>query len=174
MNIRVSNTNDLGSILTLHTDAFGEHEGEVIAKLVQDLLNDGSAEPLLSLVVVEDENIIGHVIFSPVTIQGYENVSAYILAPLAISENRQKLGLGTLLINKGSDELRSRGVEAVFVYGDPNYYKRFGFEAGHNVAAPYELKHPEAWMALELKKGVLYELKGVARCCSSLMSREYW
>ena len=86
----------------------------------------------------------------------------------------QKKGLGTQLITRGLDELKSRGADVVFVLGDPNYYSRTGFATGHQVGAPYELEYPEAWMAQELKADTLSKLKGVVKCCASLMQREYW
>lgn len=174
MNIRETKSSELDAIHALHVDAFGKSEGELVAQLSCDILNDESAKPLLSLVVEEKENIIGHVIFSSMTIEGSEDVSAYILAPLAVSKSKQKQGLGTTLIQKGLDELKGRGVDLVFVYGDPNYYGRTGFKAGHSITAPYELEYPEAWMAQELKAGVLSKFQGAAKCCSSLMSRKYW
>lgn len=174
MNIRKSESNELDAIHALHVDGFGEDEGEMIAQLACDILNDESAEPLLSLVAVEDEKIIGHIIFSTMKIEGNEEVSAYILAPLAVAKTNQKQGIGTQLIEKGLAELKARGGELVFVLGDPNYYGRMGFAAGHLISAPYDLEYPEAWIAQELETDVLSKLKGVAKCCSSLMRWDYW
>jgi len=174
MMIRESKNSELEAICALHFEAFGEPEGEIITHLVREILNDESAKPLLSLVAEEEGKIVGHIIFSSLTVEGTEEISAYILAPLAVSKNKQKQGLGTQLITTGIDELKSRGAEVVFVYGDPNYYNRTGFVTGHHVAAPYELEYPEAWMAQELKANKLSGLKGIATCCSSLMNRKYW
>lgn len=60
------------------------------------------------------------------------------------------------------------------VLGDPNYYARSGFAAGHNIEPPYKLKYPEAWMARQLVDGVLDKVKGTARCAACLSSPEYW
>jgi len=174
MCIRESKSSDVNSIRLLHENAFGEPEGKVIAQLVCDLFDDKSAIPLLSLVVEYNDNIVGHLILSPVTIDGNKEISTYILAPLAISKGSQRKGLGTKLINYGLDVLKRRGVDIVFVLGDPKYYKRFGFDAGHNIKPPYELEYPEAWMAMELKPSMLNGIEGIARCASSLSSPEYW
>jgi len=172
--IRESKGSDVNSIRLLHENAFGEPEGKVIAQLVCDLFDDKSAIPLLSLVVEENEKIVGHIIFSPVKIDDNNEISTYILAPLAISKTSQRKGLGTKLINFGLEELKRRDVDIVLVLGDPKYYKRVGFKAGHNITPPYELEYPEAWMAIELKPGMLSGIEGIAQCSSSLSSPEYW
>ena len=174
MNIRESKSEDLNSIRLVNKDAFGEPEGEVVAQLACDILADESAKPLLSVVADDDGKIIGSIIFSSVKIEGNEELSAYILAPLAISKNYQQQGLGTTLINHGLEALKKRGVDIVLVLGDPSYYTRTGFIAGHSIEPPYILEYPEAWMAIELKPGTLDIAKGVVQCATSLMVPEYW
>lgn len=176
MNIRESNNDDLNSIRLLHEHAFGEPEGKAIGQLACDILSDETAKPLLSLVVENEKNeeIIGHIIFSSVKIEGSEELSTYILAPLAIARKFQHKGWGTKLINYGLAALKAREAFIVLVLGDPNYYGRVGFKTNHNVKAPYKLEYPEAWMALELKSGMLAKAKGVAQCAFSLASPEHW
>ena len=175
MHIRESKVSDIDSIRLLHENAFGELEGEVVAQLAIDLLEDKTALPILSLVAEQDNEIIGNVIFSSVNIEGVEGVSAYILAPLAVTRFEQRKGIGTLLINKGLETLKERGAEIVLVYGDPNYYMRTGFKAGHNLKPPHKLKYPEeAWMAQELVEHILTKTQGTVRCALSLNSPEYW
>jgi predicted N-acetyltransferase YhbS len=174
MNIRESNKNDLNSIRLVHENAFGEPEGKVVAQLACDIMNDETAKPLLSLVVENNDAIIGHIIFSSVNIESSDELSAYILAPLAVSKKCQKTGLGTKLINHGLATLKAREADIVLVLGDPNYYKRAGFKADHSVEAPYKLEYPEGWMALELKSGMLAKAKGVAQCAFSLNFPEHW
>ncbi len=174
MSIRESKSEDLNSIRLVHEDAFGESEGEVVAQLVCDILADESAKPLLSLVVEDGDKIVGSIIFSSLKIEGNEELSAYILAPLAVSKNCQRQGWGTKLIHHGLETLKKRGVDLVLVLGDPNYYTRTGFKAGHSIEPPYKLEYPEAWLALELMPGMLAKAKGAAHCASSLDSPELW
>ena len=174
MNIRESKNNDIDSIRAVHEDAFGSGEGKRVAQLACAILSDESAKPLVSLVAEEDGKIVGNVIFSTVNINGSEGVSVYILAPLAVASDYQKNGLGKNLIKSGLDELINLGADIILVLGDPNYYKHAGFKSEHNIIAPYELAYPQAWMALELKAGVLATVKGVAQCARSLSSPEYW
>ena len=174
MKIRESVENDKDTIRIVYKNAFGEPEGETVSQLAIDLLEDKTALPILSLVAEQDNEIIGNVIFSSVNIEGVEGVSAYILAPLAVTRLVQRSGIGTQLINKGRETLKERGAKIVLVYGDPNYYTRTGFKAGHNLEAPYKLEYPEAWMAQELVKGVLAKTQGMVRCALSLNSPEHW
>jgi predicted N-acetyltransferase YhbS len=175
VHIRESKGSDIDSIRLLHENTFGEPEGKVVAQLAIDLLEDKTALPILSLVAEQDNEIIGNVIFSSVNIEGVEGVSAYILAPLAVTRFEQRKGIGTLLINKGLETLKERGAEIVLVYGDPNYYMRTGFKAGHNLKPPHKLKYPEeTWMAQELVERILIKTQGTVRCALSLNSPEYW
>lgn len=175
MKIRESVENDRKSIRKVYKNAFDQSEGEIVAQLAIDLLEDKTARPILSLVAEQDDKIIGNVIFSSVNIEGVEGVSAYILAPLAVTRFAQRSGIGTQLINKGLETLKERGAEIVLVYGDPNYYMRTGFKANHNLKPPHKLKYPEeAWMAQELVEGVLTKTQGMVQCASSLNSPEHW
>ena len=165
---------DKESIRKLHLEAFGQAEGDIVSQLAIDLLEDETAQPVLSLVAEQDQQIIGNVIFSKVIIENAEALSVYILAPLAIANNYQGKGTGTKLVKQGLEMLKARGVEIVLVLGDPGYYTRTGFSAGHHLRSPYELDYPEAWMAQELVEGVLEKTRGRVRCASSLHSPELW
>lgn len=175
MKIRESIDSDKKFIRKVHQNAFGQSEGESVSQLAIDLLADQTALPILSLVAEQDNEIIGNIIFSSVTIEGAEGISAYILAPLAVTWFAQRKGTGTLLINKGLETLKERGAEIVLVYGDPNYYMRTGFKAGHKLKPPHKLKYPEeAWMAQELVENILIKTQGTVRCAMSLNLPEYW
>ncbi len=174
MNIRESRNTDINAIQDLHEEAFGEPEGKVIAQLVGDIFEDETAKPLLSLIVEANDEIVGNIIFSSLNVEGHPNVSAYILAPLAICSQYQRQGWGMKLINTGLEKLKDNDADIVLVLGDPNYYQRSGFSTGHHLQPPYPLEYPDAWMALELKPGTLIKAKGMVHCASALSSAEYW
>jgi predicted N-acetyltransferase YhbS len=175
MKIRESVEDDKMSIRKVHQNAFGQSEGETVSQLAIDLLEDKTALPILSLVAERDNEITGNVIFSSASIEGFEGISTYILAPLAVTKREQRSGIGTLLINKGLETLKERGAEIVLVYGDPNYYMRTGFRSGHNLKPPHKLQYPiEAWMAQELKVNILTKTWGLVQCALSLNSPQYW
>lgn len=175
MKIRESVITDKDVIRKVHQNAFGESEGETVSQLAINLLEDKSASPILSLVAEQNNKIIGNVIFSSVKIEDNDEKNmAYILAPLAVMKDSQGKGVGRALVNHGLKILTKHGAKLVFVYGDPNYYKRTGFKADHNLKPPYNLEYPEAWMVQELTQGVLAKAKGMIKCASSLDSQEYW
>ncbi|MCK5716072.1 MAG: N-acetyltransferase [Thiomargarita sp.] len=175
MNIRESVEHDKKLIKKVHKNAFDESEGDIVSQLAMDILEDKTTLPILSLVAEQDNKIIGNVIFSAVEIKGGEDVSAYILAPLAVIKFMQRKGIGTLLINKGLEMLKERGAEIVLVYGDPNYYKHTGFKANHHLEPPHPLQYPkEAWMAQELVEGIISKTTGLVQCVSALNSPKLW
>jgi predicted N-acetyltransferase YhbS len=142
LEIRKSTELDRNEIKIVHTKAFGEQKGPVIAKLADDLLDDKTAMPVLSLVAIEHEKIIGHIIFTKVKVsQTTESVSAQILAPLAILPSDQNKGIGGKLIKEGLSQLKQSGVELVFVLGHPGYYPRSGFTPAGALGyeAPYHI-----------------------------------
>jgi len=172
--IRESNENDQQAIRRLHLEAFGEPEGASVSQLAIDLLADETARPVLSLVAEKGAAVVGHVIFSSVRVAGNACAVVYIMAPLAVAADLQKTGIGTALIQRGLELLGERAAQVVLVLGDPNYYSRAGFHAGHDLEPPYDLEYPEAWMALELQPGALAGIHGVVRCADSLHSPELW
>lgn len=172
--IRTSNGHDEAAIRAAHLAAFGPQEGPAVSQLAVDLLTDPSARPLLSLVAQEQGEMLGNVIFSAVTVSGHAQASGSILCPLAVIPARHGQGIGAALVDRGITLLREQGVEIVLVLGDPRYYGRFGFVAGHHLEPPFPLPYPEAWMALELKSGVLAAVAGTVRCATSLHDPRYW
>ncbi|MAT88089.1 MAG: GNAT family N-acetyltransferase, partial [Aestuariivita sp.] len=55
-------------------------------------------------------------------------ITAYILAPLATHELHQKQGIATRLIDAAKSHFIKNNVDALLVYGDPAYYRRYGFD----------------------------------------------
>lgn len=91
MKIRKSTELDRKDILDIHKKAFGNEKGAEIAKLVDDLFDDVTAKPILSLVAVENDKVLGHVLFTKVlATQNIPLISAQILAPLAVLPDTQK------------------------------------------------------------------------------------
>lgn len=173
MQVRTACASDLQSVRDVHMDAFGD-EGETIAELALALIRDPSAQPVLALVAEEDDEVVGSIIFSAVRVQGAEQLSACILAPLAVARRRQRMGVGRKLIETGLAALRVQGVNLVFVLGDPRYYSRYGFSSSHQVRAPYRLPYPEAWMAMALQGAALASVSGQLLCARALNSPEHW
>jgi putative acetyltransferase len=79
----------------------------------------------ISLVAMEGDDVIGHVVFSRMTAP----FPAIGLAPISVSPNDQGRGIGSMMIEAGLKRAATESWEAVFVLGDPGFYGRFGFDA---------------------------------------------
>ncbi|MDG1818390.1 MAG: N-acetyltransferase [Porticoccaceae bacterium] len=174
MQIRESNDSDKENIRTVHLESFGQSEGPIVSQLTIDLLEDKTAQPLLSLVAEQDHKILGHSLFTRITLEGEDINHAYILAPLAVAPDSQGEGVGTALIEQSLKTLKKRNGSFVMVLGDPKYYSRTGFKADYKIRPPHKIQFPEAWMSQELRVGALENISGVARCASVLNKPEHW
>lgn len=125
------------------------------AKLVEALRR--TADPQLSLVAETEGQIIGHIFFSPVELEPARGaVAAMGLAPMAVLPEHQRRGVGSMLVRKGLQACKQRGVRAVVVLGHPKYYPRFGFKPAREFGLQCEYDVPaEAFMVMELKPGAL-------------------
>jgi putative acetyltransferase len=123
---------DEAAIASVITAAFleAEHSGGNEADIVEALREASSLT--LSLVATEDATIVGHVAFSPVTVDG-RSEGWFGLGPVAVVPDRQRQGIGGALIEAGLRELRAQGSRGCVVLGDPAYYRRFGFRADPNL-----------------------------------------
>jgi putative acetyltransferase len=128
MHIRQERREDAREIHLLTEAAFKDapHSGQNEARIVQALRSAGALT--LSLVAIEDGEIIGHVAFSPVTINGASG-DWYGLGPVSVRPDRQKRGIGQALIRDGLQGLLSLQAAGCVVLGDPAYYGRFGFRS---------------------------------------------
>lgn len=179
MVIRESTEQDRTEITSIHDNAFGKDKGKEISDLVNGMLDDKTAEPMLSLVAEENGKMIGHILFTKVSInQNNREISAQILAPLAVLPDYQNKGVGTELINKGIKQLKDSGVHLVFVLGHPGYYPQCGFSPagilGFDAPYPIPEEHAEAWMVQELRDGVIGSVKGKVQCSEVLNQPQHW
>ena len=176
MHIRVATTLDRDEVRDVHLSAFTEDERELVSTLAVNLLAEQTVPPTFSLVAESEGAVVGHVCFSPVTIETDANLQGYILAPLAIKPDYQNRHMGSQLIEDGMQRLSAVGVDILFVYGDPAYYSRFGFSA--EVAArytpPYPLQYPFGWQGIDLSASSIEGSPVNIACVSSLCDPVLW
>lgn len=175
MEIREATIADTENIRDLYLQAFDAAEAEKVASLALKLLAEHQAVKTISLVATKQDAIVGHVAFSPVFFVNNRQHLGYILAPLAVAPDRQKQGIGALLVRHGLAILTDAGASIVFVYGDPRYYSRFGFspELAQDFIAPYPLQFPEGWQALHLDPTAV-SASGKIQTVESLNDPDLW
>ena len=147
----------------------------MVSGLAVNLLKDRCLVKTISLVAMDNNEIVGHIAFSPVFLEDTNEHFGYILAPLAVSPKFQKNKIGASLVKYGLDTISSMGAFIVFVYGDPEYYSRFGFKTdlADKFIPPYTLQFPAGWQALKLNSAVFPE-GGKITCVDSLNDHSLW
>lgn len=175
MIIRNTYKSDLDTVMAVHRAAFGAEEE---AALVKNLLNDPTAEPAISILALQADRPIGHILFTRAAIAGASELYASILAPLAVVPEAQKQGVGGELIRQGLPLLSKSGVDLVFVLGHPEYYPRHGFQPagrlGFAAPEPIPEKNSAAWMVQALRPGVIGQYSGMVVCAEAMDRPEYW
>ncbi|MCC6212108.1 MAG: N-acetyltransferase [Burkholderiales bacterium] len=159
MVVRAEEKGDHAAVHALNVKAF---ESAAEAKLV-DALRE-RAQPVISLVAEHEQKIIGHIMFSPVSLTGQTNAKIMGLAPMAVAPERQRSGVGSALVQAGLDHCKRLGFGAVVVLGHPEYYPRFGFVPSTRFGIASEYNAPEeAFMVIELRPGYLHGTPGAIR-----------
>jgi putative acetyltransferase len=158
--IRLETPQDISAVRRVNEAAFGR---PAEADLVDMLRINGKA--VLSLVALQAGSVVGHILFSPVTIQsGDQSFPGLGLGPMAVLPELQRHGTGSLLVERGLEECRKAGHQCVVVLGHPGYYPRFGFVPASRFGISSEYDVPdEVFMVLELFQGALQGHHGVAK-----------
>ncbi len=108
---------DIAAIAAVNRAAFGRPDE---ARLVDALRAGGGLT--LSVVAIADDEIVGHIAFSPVTITGADGTTTALgLAPMAVTPGWQRRGVGIRLIESSLEHLRDTGHHGVVVLGHPDY-----------------------------------------------------
>jgi putative acetyltransferase len=156
--IREEETGDHTQVFRVNSEAF---ETDLEEKLVEALRS--RVEPLISLVAVVEERVVGHILFTPVKVDGCAKSGAALmgLGPMAVLPEHQNRGIGSRLVEEGLDRCRALGTEAVVVLGHADYYPRFGFVPAKEFSLRYKSEELDPYfMALELRQGALESVSG--------------
>lgn len=159
--IREEQPGDASAVRTVNEQAFRQpEEANIVEKIRADCPN------ALSLVALCEGRIVGHILFSPATIETEGGlVDGMGLAPIAVLPQFQRQEIGSALVRHGLDLLAEQACPFVIVLGHPDYYPRFGFER----ASTYGLKSQwdgvpdEAFLVLFLDDSLKPQVRGIAR-----------
>ena len=160
IDIRTETKQDHRAVWLVNEKAFGQRNE---ADLVDALR--ASARPYVSLVTVVDDRVVGHIFFSPVSIES--EAGAFVamgLAPMAVLPEFQNQGIGSKLVQEGLKGCQQLGHDIVVVLGHPNYYPRFGFMPASlkGLQSEYDVAD-EVFMVTELTVGALAGRHGLVR-----------
>lgn len=162
LEIRPEGPADLPAIDEVNRVAFGRLAE---ARLVAALRESRAFDPALSLVATAERRIVGHLLLTPVAIEG-EGAAwpALALAPMAVLPGWQRRGIGSGLVRAALEAGRARDHRVVLVVGHPEYYPRFGFvPAGPlGIRAPFPVPDA-AFLVRELVPGGLAGMAGTVR-----------
>lgn len=160
--IREERQEDAEPIRRVNDEAFRQPiEADVVDRIREN------CRDLLSLVAVRNGEVVGHILFSPASIEeegGPQKVTGMGLAPMAVLPRCQGQGIGSLLLHNGIKMLRERGCPFIIVLGYPEYYPRFGFERAsrYGIHSQWPEVPDEAFMILILNKTAMVGATGVA------------
>ncbi|MDR3686598.1 MAG: N-acetyltransferase [Coriobacteriia bacterium] len=146
--VRPERAGDAAAIRRVHAASFPS-VGE--ASLVGSLRDAGDLT--VSLVAVVDDEVVGHIAFSPVRTGGGD--VGLGLAPIAVLPENRRQGVASALIVAGLAACVTAGYGWVVVLGDPKFYARFGFSAAAEFGLEDEYGGGSAFQAIELISGAL-------------------
>ena len=157
--IRPEEEADRQRILDVTRQAF---ESDTEPELVKRIWESDDFISGLSLVAVDDDELVGHLIFSAMTIQtDDEDIPALCLGPVSVVPARQRQGIGDELIRYGLAECQRMGYHIIVLVGHPEYYPRFGFRPAEEQGLSMDIEAPpEAFMVYEGISGALDGVTG--------------
>ena len=162
-----------GASYTLTSDAVktkviiaDEEEGALVRRLVEEIRSKKYYLPELELLMVnEEDEVIGYVMFSRFHIEGKYEDELLILTPAAVKTELQRQHISKELIEYGFLKAKELGYKAVIVEGNPQNYRNRGFDSSYKYgveAAPsVGLPHPDCLMIKELEDGALEHISGL-------------
>lgn len=157
MRVRPETVGDKAAIRAVNEGAF---ESAAEADIV-DVLRAKRGE-LVSLVAEREGVVVGHILFSRVTLVGRDDVKLMGLGPLAVLPAHQNAGVGSALVREGLSRCRQLGACAAVVVGHARYYARFGFAPAsrYGIRCRYDVPD-DVFMIAEFEAGALLGSSGL-------------
>jgi putative acetyltransferase len=144
LKIQAEKEADIDRIEEIVIDAFAgvAYSNQKEHLIVTELRKQGALS--VSLVAEQENHVIGHIAFSPITIGG-EDHGWFGLGPVAVDPKVQSQGIGAKLVLAGLQAIKELGAKGCVVLGNPNYYRCFGFKV--NDTLTLDGVPPEYFMA---------------------------
>jgi len=136
---RRANKYDFASIFKLVKLAFDQEDE---AQLVERIRSTPEYIPELELVAVQNQKIVGHILYSRILIGGID-CDSVALAPMSVLPSVQNTGIGSTLIKQSLANAEKNGFKSAIVLGHPEYYPRFGFKPASNWGVKFPQEVPD-------------------------------
>jgi putative acetyltransferase len=157
LEIREERPGDVAGIREVNRLAFGQDQE---ANIVDALRSNGGVT--LSLVAVTDDRVIGHILYTPLSVAG-KTIGAG-LGPMAVHPDHQRQGVGSRLVQAGNEKLKATGCAFIIVVGHSHYYPRFGFGPASARGITCEWDVPDdVFMVLVLDEARMRGVSGMAK-----------
>jgi putative acetyltransferase len=155
--IREEGAGDAAAVHDLNKRAFCQEQE---ANIVDALRLNGAVR--LSLVAIADERLVGHIMYSPITIGG--KVTGAALGPMAVLPEYQRIGIGSELVKRGNERLKKDACPFIIVLGHAEFYPRFGFKpaSAHDVRCEWDVPD-NVFMLLVLDEAKMRGVSGLAK-----------
>jgi predicted N-acetyltransferase YhbS len=161
MIIRQEKVEDINDVYHVVQKAFkkADYSDHDEHNLVNRLRHSTKFIPELSLVAEYENKIVGHILFTEITVGDHTLIA---LAPVAVLPEMQGKGIGKLLITEGHKIATQLGYKSSIVLGHDKYYPKFGYKKAsqYGIEAPFEVSEAN-FMAVELMDGALSDVHGV-------------
>jgi putative acetyltransferase len=155
--IRDERPSDVAAVRDVNKRAFGQdQEGNIV-----DALRSNGAV-LLSLVATLNGRVVGHIMYSPLSVG--DKVTGAALGPMAVLPEHQRQGVGSKLVEAGNRKLKDAGYPFIIVLGHADYYPRFGFRPAstHGIKCEWEVPD-DVFMLLVLDQAKMQGVSGLAK-----------
>ncbi len=172
----IGRNSEIGALFeTTFAASEGADEGALIGNLARQLIETTPANDLFVFSACTESQTIGCIIFTRLRFEA-DRRTVFLLSPVAILPDHQGTGVGSGLLNYGLDKLRQFGADVAVTYGDPDYYRRVGFEPVDIsiIPPPLILNQPHGWLAQSLTGETLHPFRGPSQCAQALNDPAYW
>ena len=155
--IREERPSDIAAIRDVNRRAFGQDQE---SNIVDALRSNGAI--LLSLVATLNDRVVGHIVYSTISVEG-EIVGA-ALGPMAVLPEYQRQSIGSKLVEAGTRKIKDKGYPFIIVLGHSHYYPRFGFMPASDRGIECEWEVPkDVFMLLVLDQKRMRGVSGLAK-----------
>lgn len=169
---------------SVFTESEGSSEGDLIGRLVHDLMATTPPQDLYGYCAVADEHpqearaeekrLVGAIFFS--RLRRASDQTLFLLSPVAVHPQRQGEGIGQRLIEHGLHEMMEQGTDGVVTYGDPAFYAKVGFSplSTEIIPPPFELSQPVGWLGQALAADSFQPVQDPVACVAAFDDPALW